>query len=68
METIYRRRTNSDTWHFVQECKQFPIVDYVEKLGKKPGSGELCDQCISLTKKTSAAAKTGKARKTTKKR
>lgn len=44
---VYRRRKNSDTWHFMPECFWWlvsPRNRYVEQT-KKPTTGELCDQC-----------------------
>lgn len=40
----YRKRKNSDTWHFCKNCSKWPTSDYVEQ-STKPKTGELCDEC-----------------------
>lgn len=44
MARKYRRKKDSDTWHFCTNCHLWPTTDYVEHEGKPP-SGELCDEC-----------------------
>jgi len=46
----YRQRKNSDTWHWRKDCHWWPKKNYVGR-GKKPGSGELCNECKSKSKK-----------------
>ncbi|MCD6569057.1 hypothetical protein J7K70_02900 [bacterium] len=46
----YRRRKDSDTWHWCRNCSNWPASDYEEKF-TKPSSGELCDQCKAKEKK-----------------
>lgn len=44
---IYRKRKDSDTWHWQQDCSNYPTkVESVQKY-EKPKSGELCNQCKS---------------------
>lgn len=47
----YRRRTNSDTWHWRTDCRQWPKKPgtYVER-ATKPSSGDLCNQCKAKSK------------------
>jgi len=40
----YRKKRNSDTWHFCTNCSKWPTSDYDEKT-MKPTTGELCDEC-----------------------
>ena len=40
----YRKRKDSDTWHFCSNCSNWPTTDYVEK-PTWDGSGELCNEC-----------------------
>ncbi len=40
----YRRRKDSDTWHWCRNCSNWPTYDYVEREGK-PTTGELCNEC-----------------------
>ncbi len=40
----YRRRKDSDTWHFCTNCGNWPKRDYEDKWSK-PTSGEFCNQC-----------------------
>jgi hypothetical protein len=44
MAQKYRRREDSDTWHFCTNCTLWPTQGYVEHDGK-PTTGELCNQC-----------------------
>lgn len=48
--TEYRRKKDSDTWHWCKNCSNWPTSDYVTRRGK-PTSGELDDQCKSKEKK-----------------
>ena len=41
---LYRRRKSSDTWHWCQNCFNWPKKDYVQR-NTKPTNGELCNQC-----------------------
>ena len=40
----YRRRYESDTWHWCWNCSHWPTSDYVDR-DSKPSSGKLCNQC-----------------------
>lgn len=42
----YRRKKNSDVWHFCTNCESWPTTDY-EPSSTKPTSGEFCNQCLS---------------------
>ena len=41
---VYRRRAESDTWHFSRHCRWWPRRGFVQSV-KKPTSGELCNEC-----------------------
>jgi hypothetical protein len=41
---MYRRKKDSDTWHFCRNCSNWPTRDYVEQQDK-PKSGEYCNEC-----------------------
>lgn len=43
---VYRRRRDSDTWHFCRNCSKWPTSDYVEQTSK-PTSGELDNECLA---------------------
>jgi len=45
----YRKRNNSDTWHWCRNCSNWPTKDFSER-AEKPKSGELCDQCKAKDK------------------
>lgn len=53
----YRRRTNSDVWHFHGKCRWWPQPPTMFRAarqvveGWKPTSGELCDECLSKTRR-----------------
>ncbi|WP_156925398.1 hypothetical protein [Nitratidesulfovibrio termitidis] len=40
----YRRKKNSDTWHYCSNCSNWPTTDYVEQQSK-PTTGEFCNEC-----------------------
>jgi hypothetical protein len=42
----YRRKTNSDTWHFCRNCSKWPTSDFVERT-TRPTTGELDNECRS---------------------
>lgn len=45
----YRRRKNSDTWHWCRNCSNWPTSDYEEvTTSGRPSSGELDNQCKNL--------------------
>lgn len=45
MAKVYRRRKDSDTWHFCRNCTNWPTSNY-EETYTKPSTGELCNQCL----------------------
>lgn len=40
----YRRRRDSDTWHWCRNCSNWPTSNYVEQ-ATKPASGEFDNEC-----------------------
>jgi len=46
----YRKKRNSDTWHWCKNCSNYPKTKYEERF-TKPTSGELCNECKSKEKK-----------------
>jgi len=40
----YRKRHDSDTWHFCRNCSNWPTTNYATRR-TRPSSGELCNQC-----------------------
>ena len=44
MAGTYRKKRDSDTWHFCSNCSNWPTSDYIE-LTEKPAWGELCNEC-----------------------
>jgi len=44
MAATYRRKKESDTWHFCTNCSNWPTSGYVEQY-TKPTTGELCNEC-----------------------
>ncbi len=45
----YRRRKDSDTWHWCKNCHLWPTSNYETRLSK-PTTGELCDHCLAKKK------------------
>ena len=42
----YRRRHNSDTWHWCRNCSRWPVTDYERR--DKPATAnpkDLCNEC-----------------------
>ena len=45
----YRKRKGKDTWHWCQNCSNWPTSDY-DETPSKPSSGELCNECLAKDK------------------
>ena len=51
--TVFRKRYDSDTWHFSKYCRNFPgnsCDEQTLKRGQRPSSGEICLECVSREK------------------
>lgn len=48
---VYKKRRNSDTWHWCSNCSNYPLGSDVDIRSTKPISGELCYECLSKDKK-----------------
>jgi len=46
----YRRRKDSETWHWRLECERWPDKNYVEAT-LRPKTGTLCGRCTSKERK-----------------
>lgn len=44
----YRRRRDSDTWHWCTNCSNWPTSSYEEQ-ATKPKDEELCNECKGKT-------------------
>ena len=44
MANEYRKKGESDTWHFCRNCSRWPTSGYTTRQ-TKPTSGELCNEC-----------------------
>jgi DNA-binding NtrC family response regulator len=42
---LYRRKQQSEVWHFCSDCSQWPGEDYMEQR-QMPSAGETCNECI----------------------
>ena len=40
----FRRRETSETWHWCENCSEWPTIDWIE-LQRDPTSGTLCEEC-----------------------
>lgn len=45
----YRRRKESDTWHWCRNCSKWPKSNY-ESRASKPTSGDQCNECKAKVK------------------
>jgi hypothetical protein len=45
MAIMFRRRRDSETWHFCSNCSEWPRHDYDERM-TKPTTGTFCDECL----------------------
>ncbi len=45
----YRKRNGSDTWHWCQNCSNWPKKDFKEQ-ATKPSGGDQCNECKSKQK------------------
>lgn len=43
--TEFRRRQNSDRWHWSKKCSNYPVEKDVIISHAKPGYGSLCKEC-----------------------
>jgi len=49
--TIFRKKKDSDTWHWCTNCTEYPKSDFIEKeFTNSPSPGEKCNQCIAKEK------------------
>ena len=46
----YRRNKMEDTWHWIEECSDFPQGKNVIRRSSKPISGVFCHECIRKSK------------------
>ena len=44
---LYRKRHNSEVWHWCSNCTRWPEKGDFEERKRKPSSGSLCQQCQS---------------------
>jgi len=44
VSTVYRRKQESEIWHFCSNCSQWPEDHYLEQR-QAPGTGEMCNEC-----------------------
>lgn len=48
---IYRKRKDSDTWHWCRNCSNWPTSDFYEiDSSTRPSTGELDDECLAKEK------------------
>ncbi len=56
---VYRRKKDSDTWHWCRNCSKWPTSDYVDYkpgwpksdyVDYKPRYGKLDDECSAIKK------------------
>jgi len=45
--STYVRREKSDTWHWRDDCSNYPVRRPIIVQTIKPTTGELCNQCIA---------------------
>ena len=45
-QTFYRKKHNSDLWHFCSNCTNWPIADFDATDRGAPPSGEFCGECV----------------------
>jgi hypothetical protein len=43
-ETVYRKASSGDTWHFAPDCSQWPNESFV-LLEAEPKAGHVCNEC-----------------------
>jgi len=49
--TVYRKRSNTQCWHFCSNCSEWPSDDYQESIDR-PAARDLCQECKNkLSKK-----------------
>lgn len=45
-EVFYRKKHNTDLWHFCSNCEDWPVVNYDEIEGDAPHLDQLCPECV----------------------
>lgn len=49
--TKYRKKKDSDTWHWCTNCSNWPTTDFIEReFDGRPTSGELDNECLAKEK------------------
>ena len=50
--TVYRRRSDSDEWHWQPGCPHYPteqpLVAFFVEAGRRPWEGRICPECLRL--------------------
>ena len=47
--TVFRKSRDGDTWHFAEECSQWPDAEFTERRDP-PTDDAFCNECISSKK------------------
>jgi CheY-like chemotaxis protein len=45
-KTFYRKKHNTDLWHFCSNCTNWPVVDFNKHDHSAPPLGEFCPECV----------------------
>jgi CheY-like chemotaxis protein len=45
-KAFYRKKHNTDLWHFCSNCENWPVVNFDENDGDAPPSDEICPECV----------------------
>lgn len=46
----YVKRKNSDTWHWIRDCSNYPSQSEIDKTAQSRPHGDLCNQCKAKEK------------------
>ena len=46
LKAFYRKKHNTDLWHFCSNCKNWPVVDFDKHEQGAPSLDEFCPECV----------------------
>jgi CheY-like chemotaxis protein len=56
---VYRKKHNTDIWHFCANCRNWPVEDFDSDDHGAPPSGKLCHQCVNNQRQGTCELATG---------
>jgi CheY-like chemotaxis protein len=57
--TSYRKKHNTDVWHFCSNCTNWPVTDFDKHDHDAPPLGEFCPECVENQRQGTRALRRG---------